>query len=296
MQLGDYTVRADGRRIEILRDGVLLGRGRWTGKRIEGFSASLVDRGKLDAKLTEEQLIQVLNQELAKEQAIFEQFEAFLSAEEDSAVPAMHEGFYNEDGVDLREIVWMLGQPPIERLRVTDASFGTRFASTLAIFAKHDVAFMVIGGVAANLQGADFYTKDLDLLYSRSPENIERLMRALEELDALFDDGGTSKVPPNPPGLQWIEKRDALKLVTCRPKLLRTRFGSLDLLGTLSMEDDATNYEDMLGASIAMDMGDYTLRVLRLETIIEVKTKAARNKDKAVLPILRAALAERDKR
>jgi hypothetical protein len=277
VQVGSYTVVVDGSRIELLRQGVLVGAGRWTGRRIEDCLL------ELEPDVSEHD--DAREDRLGRRQALFAEIEARLAAEEAAAVEAMHASFYNEDGVDLREIVWTLGLTHGERLREMEEYVGPRFRSTLEILVRHRVDFMVIGGVAANLLGASFTTKDLDILYSRKPENIARLMSALAELDAVFNDLAGRRIVPN-----------ESYLVNERPKLLRTRFGMLDVLGTLSMEDDATNYEDVLGDSVVLDLGGLAVRVLRLEKIIEVKTKAGRPKDVAVLPLLRAALEEARKR
>ena len=51
----------------------------------------------------------------------------------------------------------------------------------------------------------------------------------------------------------------------------------------------------MLAHSQFMSDGERMLRVLDLPTLIAVKTKAGRPKDRVVLPILIATLQERDK-
>ena len=44
---------------------------------------------------------------------------------------------------------------------------------------REGVAFVIIGGVAAVLQGSAYVTADLDLCYSRKKENLEKLAKAL---------------------------------------------------------------------------------------------------------------------
>jgi hypothetical protein len=51
-----------------------------------------------------------------------------------------------------------------------------------------------------------------------------------------------------------------------------------------------------LADSIEMELGDVTIRVLRLERLIQAKEFAGRPKDLAVLPALRATLALSQKR
>lgn len=61
----------------------------------------------------------------------------------------------------------------------------TKIAELLRLLMRHRVDFIVVGGVAAVAQGAPVNTFDLDLVHSRAPENIERLLGALRERDAF---------------------------------------------------------------------------------------------------------------
>lgn len=45
---------------------------------------------------------------------------------------------------------------------------------------------MVVGGLAAVLNGAPVNTFDIDLVHSRNDTNIARLRQVLEERDAVF--------------------------------------------------------------------------------------------------------------
>src|SRR5438046_10285677 len=56
----------------------------------------------------------------------------------------------------------------------------------LGVLVRHEVRFVVIGGIAASLQGSTTITNDFDICYARAPENLERLVRALSELHATL--------------------------------------------------------------------------------------------------------------
>ena len=60
------------------------------------------------------------------------------------------------------------------------------FAAILRELVRHKVDFIVVGGVAAVLDGAPINTFDLDIVHSRSPENLSRLRQALDSLDAVY--------------------------------------------------------------------------------------------------------------
>lgn len=55
----------------------------------------------------------------------------------------------------------------------------TSFDALLRELAGHQVAFILVGGAAAIAHGSSRLTQDLDLVYERTPENIDRLVKAL---------------------------------------------------------------------------------------------------------------------
>lgn len=116
-------------------------------------------------------------------------------------------------------------------------------------------------------------TFDLDLVHSRSPENIDRLFKALEELDAHARGRGGERIRP-----------DRSHLSSPGHQLLMTKHGPLDLLGAVSGGRD---YPDLLSHCREMRVGDLTVRVVDLDTLIELKEAAGRDKDVAVLNLLR---------
>ncbi len=151
----------------------------------------------------------------------------------------------------------------------------------LRILAEHEVDFIVVGGVSAVLQGAPIATFDLDIVHSREPANVKRLMDALRELGAYYRGQGTRRIEPT-----------SSLLASPGHQLLLTIHGPLDLLGTIGK---ARGYEALIAKSETMAAGPIRVRVLGLATLIETKEEAGRDKDKAVLSILRRTLEERQK-
>jgi len=68
----------------------------------------------------------------------------------------------------------------------------TQYPDILQILVKEKVDFVVIGGVAAILQGSTHLTKDIDFCYSRDEENLERIVKALRQ-----NTGATLRVDAN---------------------------------------------------------------------------------------------------
>lgn len=150
------------------------------------------------------------------------------------------------------------------------------FLELLKTLVRHEVDFIVCGGIAAILHGAPLMTADLDAVYEASEDNCRRLLEATAELKATyFDVAGRHIVP------------DLDKLKTLRLHLLNTNHGRLDLLREIGPGAD---YDSLIDRSGTMALDDLQIFVLDLEAIIESKEVADRPKDKAALPFLRALL------
>ena len=141
------------------------------------------------------------------------------------------------------------------------------------------VEFVVVGGAAAVLHGAPVTTVDLDVVHRRTPENVERLLAVLAALESTY------RAPTNP-GL-----RPTAELLLGRGQnLLSTRLGPLDLLCVLH---DQRGYEELLPRTEIMTDERAIIRVLDLDSLIELKAEMNRAKDRLVLPILLALRARK---
>lgn len=153
----------------------------------------------------------------------------------------------------------------------------TKSFELIALLRRHQVRFIVVGMTAGVLQGAPAVTFDLDILYDRDDENVARLLAALRELAAVFR-GDPRQLVPNESHLR-----------SRGHKLLMTTLGILDVLGSLG----DLEYQDLVADTVELSIGDSMVSVLSLERLIEVKAAAGRDKDLAMLPLLRATLARR---
>lgn len=151
----------------------------------------------------------------------------------------------------------------------------------LEILRRHDVEFIVVGGVAAVLQGAPVVTFDTDIVHSRAEANVERLLGALAELEAYYREHPDWKPTPE---AKWLMGRGH--------HLLATTLGPLDVLCMLTAERD---YEALVQHSEWIEIAEgVEVRALSLEMLIRLKEELHRDKDRAVLPVLRATLRERE--
>lgn len=137
----------------------------------------------------------------------------------------------------------------------------------------------MVGGVCAVLHGAPLTTFDLDVVHSREPANIRRLLAALEELEAGYRTPGRRRLRP-------AESH----LASAGHQLLMTRYGPLDLSGAIGAGRD---YGALLPHTALLRIRPrFRVRLLDLEALIEIEEETGAAKDKAVLPLLRRTLEE----
>jgi hypothetical protein len=139
------------------------------------------------------------------------------------------------------------------------------FAALLQKLAPH-VEFIIVGGVAATIHGASRLTQDIDIVYSRSDENIGSLAEALAPLHPY-----PRGVPPGLP-FRWDKKTISQGLNFT----LTTNLGEIDLLGEIT---GGGGYEDLLPHSFMIHAFNVELRCLELDWLIYVKRAAGRPKD-----------------
>jgi hypothetical protein len=153
------------------------------------------------------------------------------------------------------------------------------------LFALHDadVEFLVVGGLAAVLNGTPVHTYDVDVVHRRTEENVDRIMGVLDGVQGIY------RIQPE---RRLLPAKSAL-LSTGHQNLI-TKYGPLDLLGTIG---NNLGYDELLPHSRDMLIDKCAwVHVLNLETLIELKEQLGGEKDRAMLPLLRATLQEKKRR
>ena len=134
----------------------------------------------------------------------------------------------------------------------------------LRVLARHEVRFLVVGGVNAVLLGAPIMTFDLDIVHDRAPENIELLLLALKELEAKY-----RLRPELTPGESHLSGPGH--------QLLNTKFGMLDVLGKIGT---GRGYEELLPFARSIEIGAGAIvKILSAEALLEEKLAMRRTKD-----------------
>jgi predicted nucleotidyltransferase len=142
----------------------------------------------------------------------------------------------------------------------------TDFATLIQTLADGRVGFILIGGVAATIHGSARLTRDVDVVYARTDENLARLVAALGPLSPYLRGA--------PPGLPF-----SFDVETLRRGLnftLTTRAGDIDLLGEVT---GGGGFDQLRGHATAVTVYGREVLCLDLDWLIRVKRAAGRPKD-----------------
>jgi hypothetical protein len=154
------------------------------------------------------------------------------------------------------------------------------FRELIGTLVAGGVEFILAGGVAAVAHGAARATFDLDVVYRRTADNIDRLAATLAPLEPYLRGA--------PAGLPF--RFDPPTISRGLNFTLTTRLGDLDLLGEIV---GGGTYEALFDASDEIVIFGYRCRCLSLEALIRAKRAAGRPKDIEALAELEALREER---
>jgi hypothetical protein len=158
----------------------------------------------------------------------------------------------------------------------------TDFQKIIVALSEGGVDFIIVGGLAATAHGSSRLTQDVDVVYARATENVERLIQSLAPYEPYLRGA--------PPGLpfEWNSETIDRGLNFT----LTTTIGDIDLLGEIT---GGGRYEDVLDHSVELEFFGHICRCLDLPTLIRVKRAAGRPRDLEVIAELEALAEERDR-
>jgi hypothetical protein len=154
-----------------------------------------------------------------------------------------------------------------------------RPAEILGVLDRYDVRYVLIGGLAAILYGAPHVTTDVDIVPQEDRGNLERLSEALTELNARI------RVASEPDGVPF--GHDGASLARVRIWSLVTNLGNLDITFVPS---GTRGYDDLRRDLRTVTVGGVDVPVASLADVIRSKEAADRDRDRAILPVLREML------
>jgi predicted nucleotidyltransferase len=148
---------------------------------------------------------------------------------------------------------------------------------------REGVEFLVIGGVAVGFHGFVRATKDVDIVPSPEPENLDRLAGALVRLDAQIEGAEEFKDEELPSPL------DAEALALGGNWVLCTRLGRFDVMQWIG---DDSLWEKHSPTAIEAEIDGLTIKFASYESLVALKEHAGRPQDLIDLQRLREARGE----
>jgi hypothetical protein len=146
----------------------------------------------------------------------------------------------------------------------------------IKVLAKHRVDFVLIGALAARLQGFPRLTADADITPARDRDNLNRLAAALRELNARVFTEAVPKGLAFDCSAQTLSRAETWNLVTTA--------GRLDLAFTPS---GTAGYEDLMQGALRFEVYGVELLAASLEDIIRSKEAADRPQDRQDVLVMR---------
>jgi hypothetical protein len=129
----------------------------------------------------------------------------------------------------------------------------------------------VIGGVAVGAHGYVRGTEDLDLVPDPDPENLQRLTKALEELDSTL---------PTVEGRRFDPATDARVIRRGGNVTADTRFGGLDVV---QRARGVPSYSQLANDAVESELLGVPVHVCSLARLREMKQVQGREQDRADL-------------
>ena len=145
-----------------------------------------------------------------------------------------------------------------------------RLPDLLGTLQRHNVDFVVIGGMAGLAHGSSYPSFDLDIAYARDRENLERLIAALTELSVSLR--GAPADLPFQLDVRTFENGANFTFIT--------PYGDLDVLSDIA---GIRSYSDLRREAERKRIAGLEVPVASIDHLISMKRAAGRGKDKLML-------------
>jgi len=140
--------------------------------------------------------------------------------------------------------------------------------------ARHEVAYVTIGGMAIQAHGGQRLTQDLDVTVASSSDNLARLASALRDLDARIR---------GPEGQRSRSVPSAAMLASGDQWHLLTNAGPLDVL---TLPAHLGTFAEMRARAHEVPLGDVIVPIAHRDDLITLKRAAGRPQDLADIELL----------
>lgn len=135
---------------------------------------------------------------------------------------------------------------------------------------RHDVDFVLVGGLAGIAHGSNYPSYDVDFAYARDRENLERLVAALREIGVRLR-GAPADLP---------FQLDLRTFENGANFTFETPYGDVDLLADVG---GVKSYDELKNNAVDYEIEGFTIPVASIDHLIAMKRDADRTKDRLML-------------
>jgi hypothetical protein len=168
----------------------------------------------------------------------------------------------------------------------------------LNLLNEHDVKYLVTGSAAAMLHGVELQPGDLDITPALDRENLGRLARVLEIIEARQNpDGKFGQWEIEADGeRRWVEREPTPQDIAARAAwqpdpadpesfdyLLQSKYGAIDIVPEVS-----GSYEELVERAVALSVNGQKVWVEAISDLLATLTVPRREKDRDRVRQLRA--------
>jgi len=153
------------------------------------------------------------------------------------------------------------------------------YEDILRAFHKHKVKYVLVGGLAVNLQGAFRSTADLDVLVEMTDLNLTKIVKILKQKNYFV------KQPVDPMGIangqirkDWIENKNMKAFC-----FFKQNGEQVDLI-----IDSPVQFSEAIKEADIVPVDGIRLPVVSIKHLIKMKEKTGREKDKLDVSELKA--------
>ncbi len=140
------------------------------------------------------------------------------------------------------------------------------------------IEFILVGGLAAVVQGAPVTTIAVDIVHNQSSENITKLLAFLKSIGAFHRRLDDKIIEPKEVDISGMGHAT-----------FTTRLGPLDVLGVI---EQGKTYENLVEHTAKIEFRGHTIRVLDFKMLVELKRASKDPGDKQRLPVLEETLRQ----
>lgn len=137
---------------------------------------------------------------------------------------------------------------------------------------RHDVKWVLVGGMAVMLYGADYLTSDCDLATEKTEQNLKRLKAALEEL-------GARPVRASDNGEFELD----FSILMAPFMHLKTEAGPVDIINRLP---NIESFQKLYDNALVVDVQGIQVRLAAIDDLIKLKTDTGRDRDQMHITML----------